>query len=485
MSLINKMLKDLEKRDAFLKESQDTVLDGLYSAYDLELEHKRKWCSSSSALFVTFMIISITALSYYFYTNNVTNINPIVTQTVQQTSVSIIKSNLGENELSVSANYIDRNRQARFLKLDSNLFTEQTVPGDELSGSVSLIRIDKIFFDSNEEGITLVMKITEEVDYLVYGLNNPNRIVIEVNNAELGFIFEELKPVDPIVAIRYSINEDNRFKLVLETDEPLNIRKTTSSNDNDLVIVMMDYQAPNRVVEKDGDKVLDGIIDSIVDKQVEFEKETVYKGELVKTPVSQDVNAYAEKLFRQGYRDYKNGDISKSLKRLNMALDQDAAHINARSTLATILSRQGHIELAYSVLNEGLIQYPEQVEWTKVYARILLNEGKTLEANKLLAKNSPILSNNTEYYALKAAVLQKLNDHTESAKIYRDLLQINPSKLIWWLGLGISLESLKRYDDALYAYQKASSNKSLASESIKFINQRITMLSDLIKDESS
>ena len=198
-----------------------------------------------------------------------------------------------------------------------------------------------------------------------------------------------------------------------------------------------------------------------------------------------DLNAYAEKLFRQGYKDYKNGDISNSLKKLNMALDQDAAHVNARSTLATILSKQGHNELAYSILNEGLIQYPEQAEWLKVYARFLLNEGKVLESKNILEQHSPPLSVNVEYYALKAAILQKLNEHNQSAKIYRNLLQFNPTKSVWWMGLGISLESLKRYEDALYAYQKASTNTSLANESRVFISQRITLLSNLIKDESS
>ena len=36
------MLNDLEKRDAFLNENADQVLDGLYSAYDLELTNKKK-----------------------------------------------------------------------------------------------------------------------------------------------------------------------------------------------------------------------------------------------------------------------------------------------------------------------------------------------------------------------------------------------------------------------------------------------------------
>ena len=486
MSLINKMLNDLEKRDAFLHEQHDSVLDGLYSAYDLELEHKRKWQSSTINFIIIFAVISIAAISFYFYSNNITQLQSSAVDfgsSQEDTEINVVN----KNEQPVTSSNVNAEDASHFLKLDDSLLIKEPLSVSDLPKIIPLNKIQEIFFDTNEEGINLVIKMPEDIDYLFYSLNNPNRIVLEVNNAELGFLLEDLKPVDPIVAIRYSINEENRFKLVLETDQPLTIRKTTSSGDNGIndLVIAMDYHWGNEFLEKNDKNSFENGLNDIVDKQVEIEKETVYKGELVKIPSIQGVNAYAEKLFRQGYKDYKNGDISNSLKKLNMALDQDAAHVNARSTLATILSKQGHAELAYSILNEGLIQYPEQAEWLKVYARLLLNEGKIVEANNRMAQYSPPLSINVGYYALKAAILQKLNEHHQSAKIYRDLLQFNPAKSVWWMGLGISLESLKRYDDALYAYQKASKNSLLANESREFIKQRITLLNNLIKDESS
>ena len=170
---------------------------------------------------------------------------------------------------------------------------------------------------------------------------------------------------------------------------------------------------------------------------------------------------------------------------LNQALDQDAAHINARSTLATILSEQGHHELAYSVLNEGLIQFPDITQWRMVYARLLVKQKNYSKAEQTLAAYQPRVSDNTDYYALYAAVLQKLNDHNQSARLYRDLLHINPGNSIWWMGLGISLESLRRYEDALYAYQKALSYPILVDESKNYVTNRVTALTSLINNESS
>ena len=75
------MLNDLEKRDAFLLEDQDNILDGLYSAYDLELSQKRKWYSFSSMYVAIFTAISIAVIAYYLFSNNVVQLQSITDNT--------------------------------------------------------------------------------------------------------------------------------------------------------------------------------------------------------------------------------------------------------------------------------------------------------------------------------------------------------------------------------------------------------------------
>jgi tetratricopeptide (TPR) repeat protein len=510
------MLNDLEKRDAFLKENQDHVLDGLYSAYDLELTDKKN--SNIRFTFSISLLSAILIITLFFYsyepnkfheafnfksvesfTNdaviNASNENQInnrlIEDQLQNNNPTSIVNNkveeininsdtlITEQELPVKTeiNVSDSNY---YLKLDNSLLLQDNLNSP---AHIHLNHIDSINFEVDNDGINLLIKSQNEIDYLVYGLSNPDRTVIEVEHAEIGFRLEDLAPVDPIVAIRYSINEHNRLKLVLESDAPLTIKKSMVSNlgkTHDL-LVMMEYQWQR----KEEFPKEDIEIAKVVEKQVELEKGTVFKGDLIKTPVSKNSNAYAEKLFQQAYIDYKKGNISESLKTLNMSLNQDAGHINARSTLALILSEKEHFELAYSVLNEGLIQFPDKVEWIKMYARLLLNEGKVVEARSMLTKQQPELASNTEYYALLAAVSQKLGDYEEAAKNYRNLLQVNPLKGVWWMGLGISLESLKRYNDALYAYQKASNNSTLAKDSHQFLMHRINRLNTILEDEST
>ncbi len=478
------MLSDLEKRNAYLDENQDVILDGLYSAYDLELSQTNR---SFFKLFIVIVLLCSLFTLFLVFLNGYEQQNHITENTYKPKIIELSEPEKENADNVISAKSIKKvipNNNQHLLRLDENIFIESVSDNKEIiSDTDSINRINDIFFESSEQGINLVMKMPREIDYLVYGLDNPDRIIVEVNNAQLGFVLEDLEPVEPIVAIRYLINDQNRFKLILESDQPLNIRKSGTGKNgaqHDLV-VMMDYewdQANDDIEETN-------VLEEIVDMQVEEEKEVAFKGELVKTPVKQKKNAYADKLFKQAYAEYKSGNISSSLRKLNSVLDHDPDHTNARSTLALILSNQGHTDLAYSVLNEGMIQYPDNLEWMKMYARLLLNEDKVLQAKEILLKNKPDLSSNIDYYALLAAVLQKLNNHNESARIYRNLLQINPLKSVWWIGLGISLESLKRYQDALYAYQKAYSNPSLAGESRDFLTKRISMLNNLIKDEST
>lgn len=478
------MLHDLEKRNAFLNENQDQVLDGLSSAYDLELSEE--YISPVTYVIIFSLIIGVFIYVYSLLEYDISNTITLKEKT--QTNVNLPEKSLfkpssineNENNLTVKKE-IEQENNISLFQLDTNISIEKSSSNTILKTKSN--RIDSIHFETDISGISLLMRMPDEIDYLVYGLNNPDRTVIEVENVELGFRLEDLIPVEPIVAIRYSINDEKKFKLVLESRLPLKIKKSITSkyeNNHDL-LVMMEYQQQQKEIIKQDDIELA----EIVEKQVEQEKGIIFKGDLVKTLVNKSSDAYAEQLFQKAYNLYQKGNISESLKKLNMSLNQDAGHINARSTLALILSEQDNIELAYSVLNEGLIQYPENTEWIKMYARLLLNEGKYLEASSMLEKQQPEFVMNTEYYALQAAILQKLSGFEDSAKIYRNLLQVNPLKGVWWMGLGISLESMKRYDDALYAYQKAFSNASVAKDSREFLSHRINRLSNLLEDEST
>jgi len=218
MSLINKMLSDLEKRDAFLDDNQDPILDGLYSAYDLELTGKRKTnIPFVLSISIVSAILIFATLLYSFETDRFQSFTDIKENdsSINIPDQDVIKefntnnnSSISESGITVDTTDIE-NVNNHLLKLDDNLLLHDSL---KTSTNNPINRIDTIQFEVNDSGINLLMNMPYEIDYLVYGLSNPNRTVIEIENAELGFRLEELVPVEPIVAIRYSINNKKRLQ---------------------------------------------------------------------------------------------------------------------------------------------------------------------------------------------------------------------------------------------------------------------------------
>ena len=478
MSLINKLLKDLEKRQAYLYQDQDRVLDGLSSAYDLHRDQ-----SKNRPFIISLVLITIFIVAIYWLLQGISGleVSKLINDNQNDPAMKPINLEQNKSDQSQPSNAIISEKRTAFMQLDMHI-DHEIQDEAEVRPKLNILNLVKLY--KTDLGLEVKLENSLEIDYFVYNLSEPSRTVIEIENTRLGFPLEALQALEPITAIRYSINENNRLKLVFESVTPLLIDKSVTRQDDEKHLLVVSMNHTDLVAPIDTRQEY-AVADLQPDINKVNEDSTIYKGELIKTPSSQKHSLLADKLFKEAYSLYKSGNISNSLRMLNQALDQDAAHINARSTLATILSEQGHHELAYSVLNEGLIQFPDITQWRMVYARLLVKQKNYSKAEQTLAAYQPRVSDNTDYYALYAAVLQKLNDHNQSARLYRDLLHINPGNSIWWMGLGISLESLRRYEDALYAYQKALSYPILVDESKNYVTNRVTALTSLINNESS
>ncbi len=75
-----------------------------------------------------------------------------------------------------------------------------------------------------------------------------------------------------------------------------------------------------------------------------------------------------------------------------------------------------------------------------------------------------------------AALYQQERQYTLAMGTYRQLLEVEPDKAVWWLGLGISLEGGGRSADALVAYRAAETLRGLGAESQAYLGGRIAAL---------
>jgi len=167
--------------------------------------------------------------------------------------------------------------------------------------------------------------------------------------------------------------------------------------------------------------------------------------------------------------------IEKQLK-LEHALKLDMHHIDARLLLAKTLLQQGQTEKASTLLNQGTILFPQNIQLINLRSQLFLQNKQVRPALTLLQQVDDRYIQDETYLALLAAAYQQNNSPLKSLLVYQKLLSINPSKAEYWLGLAMAYEKQKNKPQALNAYQQALNKNSLKTAIVSYIKQRISLL---------
>jgi tetratricopeptide (TPR) repeat protein len=107
-------------------------------------------------------------------------------------------------------------------------------------------------------------------------------------------------------------------------------------------------------------------------------------------------------------------------------------------------------------------------------ARMALAEGRADAALAALAVQPEA---GAERDALEAAALQQLGRHAEAEQAYRRALRREPDVGAWWAGLGISLDTSGRGDEALDAFREAQRRGPLDPALADYLGERVEALS--------
>jgi tetratricopeptide (TPR) repeat protein len=97
---------------------------------------------------------------------------------------------------------------------------------------------------------------------------------------------------------------------------------------------------------------------------------------------------------------------------------------------------------------------PNNLSWSLLKARSLLQQGQANEAIQLL-EQYPDGQSREDYLDLLASGYQQVGQHGAAVARYLSLLGLNPQEARWWINLGVSLEHLGQNSKALDAYQTA------------------------------
>lgn len=184
----------------------------------------------------------------------------------------------------------------------------------------------------------------------------------------------------------------------------------------------------------------------------------------------------AEVEYRRAVGLINQGRVAEGTDGLRSAISIEPGHEIARQTLVSLLMEQRRFDDAYPIIQKGLELNPSGSALASLLARILVERKDLPGALAILRKHSPGATGNADYHAFTAAVLQRLGRHAEAADEYQIALKLAPQSAAWWIGLGISQENVERRKEALVSFKRAQSIGGLSPDLVSFVEQRLRQL---------
>lgn len=483
MSLINKMLHDLESRRAVPAGERGDVLDDIHAVSEEELGHHK----GVRPVTIVFFVVVIAACLAFILDNGAYQPPGMKAQPAPSAhrSPAPAAKPAGSTPQRPSGPGFN-------LRLDPG----RDLPVAAGGGASPRLAVGSVRLKKYAGLINLELGLPAEDRYLVYTLNDPSRVVLELNDARYSGALPDIGRLDGVRAVRQREEDDGTYRLVVETDKPMLINSTNMNRTESGYLLQVSI-TPEKLAAADAplaaDRTRSPSPTSGTVANADTPPQVSRTGSMHITPVP-NLNAAEEpdntddgadgdgadritRMVYEGRKLYQDGDVDKGLNKLLNAVKQAPADVNARSTLAVLLLEQGRDSMSKYILEEGLNTHPQESQWAMILGRELYSEGKLDEAQQILEEASPSMANHEDYYALYAGVLQARKEHTRAAVVYRNLLRQHPSNGAWWLGLAISLEAMSRKDDAITAYKHALNTPQLNPDSERFAKDRLNRLS--------
>ena len=189
------------------------------------------------------------------------------------------------------------------------------------------------------------------------------------------------------------------------------------------------------------------------------------------------VRERARQLRGEALRLARRGDLDQAEDKLSKALSLEPRHVAARGALAGLMIQNGQLTQAAALLDRGLTLKPGSATLIELRARVYVMQGDNQRARTLLEEHAPTVSQDPEYHAMLAAVYQRLGDYDKAGAVYQQLVNEKPQNGVWWLGLGLSMEATGKVEAARQAYQKAQVSQVLSPKLRQFVKEKLSSLS--------
>lgn len=408
MSLINDVLRDLDKRNLRSSEARCVSLrEGAQNAVNMDAPHvDRSWSIKSvyvsKAILMAVLFFGSIVLVWPVYAPSLfgleTSFGPIPQQSSMGMSASPGKRNMKEANVREPAYWWLQDGVPRLLSENARLFWLNLASSGDSRARQQQARA------VNESG--LVKAILPR--YIM-----PATRASSTLNA--GFVIHEERKMDSSVVRTHNLLKDDH-------------RNSSTKKD---------YGTAPRHFSPSGG--------SVVDKSSFIE--------VIRRPLSVEQQLLSD--FHVAAGAYKKRDFPEAERLLKDLMARDSGQHKARLLLARLYLQQNLDRRAELLLYDGLLNYPQHAPSVSLYAQMLAEQGRDDAAMDAMQNALPGAHGNAEFHALLAGLYQRTGNSIAAIKSYRVAVGLEPTRGEWWIGLGISSEQAGDEGTATRAYKEA------------------------------
>ena len=457
MSIINKMLQDLEKRRARFASPENAPMNRLVNAHGSAERHGSRHLIR--ALVMASVIVSL-LVGALFYSNQQKD------QALSQVKPVTEKKQLSLSELT-STEAVASSVPAPMREIPD--VTAELVSADsEQQPQRAQAQLRSFWVESREHGSQLFIDMTgRPKDHRVH--LDGNLLKVNFQNMDSVYELEDSDLEGSVFTHVTTLTQADGLLLQFELKHKVKLASST----------LLDQ--PDNSVQLRIEVVAEPVRELSSARPEPPEKKTVAHRESNSAPsIKQlrplDAVQSADLAYQKAMSLLRNGNHADTITQLQLALKFHQQHIPARKTLAMLFLDKGRVSEAEGLLQQGLQLNSHATELSKLYARILVNQENILKAVTLLEQSQPANQDDPSYYALLAACYQRLARHQDAELSYQKALALQPEQGVWWMGMAISLEAQGKVAPAINAFRRASVSKGLSAALSDFIKQRIQAL---------
>ncbi len=215
------------------------------------------------------------------------------------------------------------------------------------------------------------------------------------------------------------------------------------------------------------------LMDEPVTKQAEPLKKVVLMPDKV-LQVTPSPQALDHQMAEKALRLFASGDATRAYRELVSFIAQHDTDEESRTVLANYLLQENRIAEAGDVLLNAPIHQSPALRQLK--ARWYAAKGDEKMALYTLNSQLPDVQQFPDYYVLLAAYFQRFGWQKEAIKTYSQLLEYDDSKADWWAGLALAADRDNDLKQATLAYRQALALPGLAPELSQFIQGRLKQI---------